>query len=475
MKNVKLICLIGEDDYAFIPHMVTYYRSIGIPTENFIIAIHAQTFASASNMLERFAQEHITPRFVWTGPWHNPKQEDLLDKKLWIFNHLIQNYTHQNDWIIPTDADEQHQYPTDIQNLINSDSFDYLIGYWIDRIARSGYLVEMLEQETLSEQFPIGTVISKEMFKKRRKSIRKVILCRNTVQFTNGGFHNVRSKNWRRYKHVGFVHHYKWNAKVVMKMKRRADSWYATDGLNEAILFMEHIKQNGPRIDWEQLGWCYDFEHSTYQVNILDENALRNQKPNTSTWEKISWIKSFMYENAVNPYLEPMLWNTFSFFWYMQHNFDKLKDAVVFEYGSGGSTSFWSNTCKQVVSVEYDEQWFRALQVQTKDISNVKLIYKPLSIDGEFARSVHEEETDFDVIVIDGRDRVNCAKQAHTQLSPRGVLIFDDTEREKYQSGIDFLLTQGFQKKDFVGLSPGDPNRNSTTSVFYRKENILGL
>jgi spermidine synthase len=80
----------------------------------------------------------------------------------------------------------------------------------------------------------------------------------------------------------------------------------------------------------------------------------------------------------------------------------------------------------------------------------------------------------YDVIIVDGRDRVNCCKQAVAALSKNGVVVLDDSERDFYSPGIAFLKKQGFKELAFSGISPG-LFYYKTTSVFYKTDNCLGI
>ena len=83
-------------------------------------------------------------------------------------------------------------------------------------------------------------------------------------------------------------------------------------------------------------------------------------------------------------------------------------------------------------------------------------------------------EEKFDIIIVDGRDRVNCCKQAVEALTESGVVVLDDSERTGYWEGIDFLLKNGFKQLSFSGISPGLFYLKST-SVFYKTNNCLSI
>jgi protein-L-isoaspartate O-methyltransferase len=152
---------------------------------------------------------------------------------------------------------------------------------------------------------------------------------------------------------------------------------------------------------------------------------------------------------------------------------DRLKkDMVVFEYGSGNSTLFFSEYIEKIISVEHDEKWYNNLK--SKIPENVELLYQKLEYDSDYCRKIHTRNEKFDLIIIDGRDRVNCLKNSFSSLKDNGVLVIDDMYREKYQEVIPFLKEKGFKHISFSGLSPGQLLHHKSV-LFYKQNNIFGL
>ena len=87
---------------------------------------------------------------------------------------------------------------------------------------------------------------------------------------------------------------------------------------------------------------------------------------------------------------------------------------------------------------------------------------------------VQKQNKLYDIIIVDGRDRVNCCLNSVLKLKPSGVIVLDDSDRIAYSKGINGLLEQGFRKIDFWGISPGYINKKCTT-IFYKAQNILGI
>ena len=80
----------------------------------------------------------------------------------------------------------------------------------------------------------------------------------------------------------------------------------------------------------------------------------------------------------------------------------------------------------------------------------------------------------YEIIVIDGRDRVNCIKHSLKALKVNGVIILDDSERREYIKGRRYLMKNGFNNIDFWGISPGTFMKKCTT-IFYKEVNCLGI
>jgi predicted O-methyltransferase YrrM len=144
------------------------------------------------------------------------------------------------------------------------------------------------------------------------------------------------------------------------------------------------------------------------------------------------------------------------------------RTARVFEYGSGYSTLWWATRSAEVVAVEHDEAW--AEWVRARGPSAL-VLHEPR---GSSYIEAPLEHGLFDVVVVDGRDRVRCSEVASTVLTPSGFILWDNSERERYQPGLNGLRALGFRSVDFWGPAPLSPYF-SMTSILYRDGNCLGL
>jgi hypothetical protein len=161
--------------------------------------------------------------------------------------------------------------------------------------------------------------------------------------------------------------------------------------------------------------------------------------------------------------------------WMTYPAIDFLKNRIgtemsVFEYGCGESTLWWSKRVKEVISVEHDVAWYA--NIASRIPGNVNLLQIDLEYGGAYSRKISDYRDCFDIIVIDGRDRVNCAKNCLGALKTDGVIIWDNSDREEYEPGHVFLYDNGFRKIEFTGFCP-IVNIKSETGVFYRENNCF--
>jgi len=185
---------------------------------------------------------------------------------------------------------------------------------------------------------------------------------------------------------------------------------------------------------------------------------------------EIGWFKAFDSKSAIDNKGNPIPWVTYSFIDFIRERIKK--NHRVFEFGSGNSTFFYAEYAGAVVSVEHDKQWYDKI-VKNKP-ENSEMIFCELVRGGDYCHMPVKLGKKFDIIIVDGRDRVNCCRQAINALSPGGVVVLDNSERDSYKDGINFLLENGFKHIAFSGIAPGIFYR-MTTSVFYKDDNCLEI
>jgi precorrin-6B methylase 2 len=147
------------------------------------------------------------------------------------------------------------------------------------------------------------------------------------------------------------------------------------------------------------------------------------------------------------------------------------KTMRVFEYGSGQSTLYLSQKVKSVISIEHSRSWYEDMKSQVPD--NAKIVFAK-EIGPDYPKQITLFPKKFDIVLIDGRRRVECVKPSIKKLSPRGVLILDDSERVVYQSAFKIMKSHGFRNLDFTSIKLGD-FATAQTTVFYRSNNCFEI
>jgi hypothetical protein len=191
-----------------------------------------------------------------------------------------------------------------------------------------------------------------------------------------------------------------------------------------------------------------------------------------------SWQRSLLPSR--NSVADKQPWLTFS-------AINKIKSILndqmrVFEYGSGGSTLFWSQRVKEVISIEHDRSWYLRLrsELDAQQITNVKYILAEAESDANFDLKRIDDPNDFvsgdrsfagkhfggyvkqidsypneyfDIVVVDGRARPSCIAHSMKKVKKNGFLIIDNSERDYYLRNIRFNEKQ-WKQYLFAGAVP---------------------
>lgn len=158
----------------------------------------------------------------------------------------------------------------------------------------------------------------------------------------------------------------------------------------------------------------------------------------------------------------PIPWYTYPTIEYLKQ-FD-FSSKSVFEYGSGNSSLFWAARANQVVSVEGDKKWHEKVS-KMNNFDNLSLI---LAEDKTTYISSIENFSGFDIIIIDGYYRDECAYYAIKKINPGGLIILDNSNR--YPKIAKFIRSESnLIQVDMKGFTPIN-FYTSTTSLFLSRD-----
>lgn len=183
------------------------------------------------------------------------------------------------------------------------------------------------------------------------------------------------------------------------------------------------------------------------------------------------WSESYFGRKPVDGFGKPIPWLSYPFISFLEPRLQKT--FRVFEFGSGNSTYWLATRVKEVVSCEHDETWYQVVKAASEKFNNATIYLKPLAQDDFYQKEVTKHGK-FHIIIIDGRERIQCSKEALNAIEDNGVIIWDNSDREKYDSGLKNLENHGFRRLDFFGLAPGGYKETCTT-LFYKTNNCLNI
>lgn len=153
----------------------------------------------------------------------------------------------------------------------------------------------------------------------------------------------------------------------------------------------------------------------------------------------------------------PLPWYTYPAIEYL--NQLDASGLDIFEYGSGNSSLYWAHKGANVWCVEHSPEWYESMRTKSAQLCGISLRH-----DAEtYASSIAEDGRTYDIVVIDGAWRNECAAAAPAQLRKDGLIILDNSDW--YTDVARFLRSRGFFQVDFNGFGPVN-NYCWTTSIF---------
>lgn len=139
-----------------------------------------------------------------------------------------------------------------------------------------------------------------------------------------------------------------------------------------------------------------------------------------------------------------------------------FSDKKVWEWGAGNSSLWWGSRSKFTYSVDDDQVWVD--KIKSKRSKKQEIYFYSTE---HYVNSILYKGCLYDVIVIDGSHRLECAKLAINCVSLTGMIILNNSNWCKNTAM--FLRDAGFIQIDFNGL--GALNEYAwTTSVFLTKD-----
>jgi hypothetical protein len=157
---------------------------------------------------------------------------------------------------------------------------------------------------------------------------------------------------------------------------------------------------------WELLNRCIR--------SLFPKTAVFLRNVNILATEQGQW-RSIVAGTSVDRHGRPLPWYTYPAIEFLDTL--ELSDCRVFEYGAGNSSLYWAARARTVTSVEDNPRWHE--QVRSGARPNQTVLLHPDR--DAYVRAVANDDTGYDVIVIDGNHRLECTHAAIARLDPGGI------------------------------------------------------
>jgi hypothetical protein len=175
-------------------------------------------------------------------------------------------------------------------------------------------------------------------------------------------------------------------------------------------------------------------------------------------------FSSSIKTKAVDSTGKPLPWYTYPLINLLSAK--NFSEKTVLEFGAGQSTRWWASKAKQILSFEGDKGWFESLK---NDLPQNVELHHVADADPQISTIIGKRS--FDVIIVDGLDRLHASKVALQHLKKHGIIILDNAEGYWGPEGtypiMDLFREQNFSRVDFYGHAPGVILPHCS-SVFFR-------
>lgn len=134
-------------------------------------------------------------------------------------------------------------------------------------------------------------------------------------------------------------------------------------------------------------------------------------------------------------------------------NVNLKPQMVVFEYGSGGSTFFFSKRVKQITSIEHNKNYFNFIKKKIEKNNFININNYLIEEMEQYVNYINKfPDHYFDLVYVDGKYRNQCIKESIKKIKAGGYLMLDNSELKKYRNGVELL--KRYERTDFIGMGP---------------------
>lgn len=150
-------------------------------------------------------------------------------------------------------------------------------------------------------------------------------------------------------------------------------------------------------------------------------------------WRDVPWLT----DGAVD-FLEALL--------------ERTPGTRVLEFGTGASTLWFARRRVSMISIDHDPAWHASVcqRLPASTSADVRLCERPY-----YPVAADFPSDSFDLVLVDGRDRVACVRYTTRLVRPGGFMLVDNTERVETGRYADIpAILEGWTRTDFEQHGP---------------------
>ena len=137
-------------------------------------------------------------------------------------------------------------------------------------------------------------------------------------------------------------------------------------------------------------------------------------------------------------------------------------EDIVFEWGTGYSTIWLAYRCKKVITMEHNPEWRDRIKAIADDLGLDNIEFHLCGLESLEYYTEIANNKDARLIIIDGRNRVRCFENARLACKQGGIIMLDDSQREKYQE----VFNYGYNRSDTMPKEEG-VDKGQKASLLY--------
>jgi len=215
---ISLFCVMGIDrditDPNLIRHFLDFYTRQRIDDYHIILQSNrhdVERYTEVTGILNSF---HLEAKGHWTGEYTSPR----------LHRHLFETFRRGDpgDWWVVVDLDEFANFPRPAGPFLeacDSGGFNCVRGRIVDRVDDRGRLKAVRGDVPIDLQFPCEATVTRDV---ARGNTDKIVACKPPL-IPGMGHHAIvkRARTARFHPQTLDVHHFKWDALVLERTRRR--------------------------------------------------------------------------------------------------------------------------------------------------------------------------------------------------------------------------------------------------------------